>query len=314
MSFFRVLLALLISGGIAYGLYNAVDGKGVESVVEAVRTEIDAPDDEAADGAADDTAAETASGADDTTTETAALSASDDTDGEAEAETEAEAAGDNPNTAAGDGDTSETAQANGNAEADATTGDDDESVATLSEDTGGDNNLEGDAEEDVAAESEAANSSGGNAENNVPRIAALPSPPEAVLPDDAQAPAALEEPAALEDQSALPAARIAGSTSDSVDALQVVNGGMSYGEARETLIGAGWTPRVPEWRTDPVDGAETALIEAGYAELESCNADERPLCRFEFVDGEKRIAAVVTRGTGTDPSVIDAFLMNIKAE
>jgi|GEM_PF-5869890 len=143
-------------------------------------------------------------------------------------------------------------------------------------------------------------------------ITPMPDTMEAVLPDDAQAPAALETQAAL-----LPTTRIEASESvatDSTDALTVVSGGMSYAEARETMIASGWQPRIPALRAEVPDSTESALIEAGYAELEGCDESERPLCRFEFVDGQKRIAAVITRGTGTDPSVADAYLMNIRAE
>ncbi len=148
-------------------------------------------------------------------------------------------------------------------------------------------------------------------ENGLPRIATQPAPSDSVLPDEGQPPAALEA------QDALPAARIeesGGGASGSTEALDVVAGGMAYDEARATLIEAGWTPRVPALRAEVPDEAEAALIEAGYTELKGCEAGERPICRFEFVDGERRIAAVLTRGTGTDPSVVDAFLMDIRAE
>lgn len=289
MSFFRVLFALLISAGIALGLYAAVDGRGLESAVEAVRTEI---------------AARTGTG-----------------DGTRESEepivmeragTEDAAQGDPVAAVADASGATETASIDGaGASVEAGTGTERTSFAARVEQEAAD---AVDAVEDASRDG--AETAAEPGANDLPRIAAMPAPPETVLPDDAQAPAALEA------QEPLPAARLAAASgtaaSDtggtSTAALDIVKGGMNYIEARETLIGAGWSPRLPATRPAGPSAAENAMIEAGYGELEGCNDSERPICRFEFVDGEKRIAAVLTAGGGTDPSVIDAFLMTIRAE
>lgn len=336
MSFFRVLFALLISAGIALGLYAAVDGRGLERAVEAVRTEI------AARTGTGDGAQETeepivmeragtedaAQGDPVAAVETASVDGADTAaeDGTQEpeepvvmerVETE-DAAKSDPVAAAADASgTTETASGDG-AGAPVETG------TTETETTSFAARIEqetAEAVEDDATSAETASRDGAETAaepgaNDLPRIAAMPAPPETVLPDDAQAPAALEA------QEPLPAARLAAASgtaaSDtggtSTAALDIVKGGMNYIEARETLIGAGWSPRLPATRSAGPNAAENTMIEAGYGELEGCNDSERPICRFEFVDGEKRIAAVLTAGGGTDPSVIDAFLMTIRAE
>jgi len=55
---------------------------------------------------------------------------------------------------------------------------------------------------------------------------------------------------------------------------------------------------------------EQALVEAGYPELEGCETYSRTVCRFEFLDGAGKIAVVLTSGK-EDPSVIDAFVMDV---
>ena len=122
------------------------------------------------------------------------------------------------------------------------------------------------------------------------------------------------EPVGASDSDSLPAASIAETTSDSVDALRIVSGGMSYSEARVTLIEAGWTPRAVEIanRRNADSLAVEGLLALDYVELEGCSEGDRTVCRFEFVDGADRIAAVLTAGDGENPRVIDAFLMDIK--
>lgn len=124
-----------------------------------------------------------------------------------------------------------------------------------------------------------------------------------------------EPPAEAEAQAGttLPSAASEVSASGSVNALKVVSGGMAYSEARKTMIEAGWTPRVIDSasRIGKLYASEEGLLEAGYDELEGCSGGERAICRFEFIDGNSQIAAVITAGSDGDPLVIDAFLMDI---
>ena len=335
MSFFRVLVALLISAGIAYGLYLAVDERRLNRAVEAVRTEIIAPAVEAVQGK-DPAEVEEEEAAPADADDGTVVAVSDDAAEEAtETESVAEPAADGTDdTVQGDDEVDET---------EATS-----FAARVEEDTAGDDEASGTDEAEVADPAET------TGENDLPRIAIMPAPPETPLPDDAQPPAAMEV------QAPLPTARIeaeapdgeetsgttgmavvveTSDTSETTDAVEmsdrtdtadaaettdatgtataalgIVNSGMNYVEARETLIEAGWSPRLPATRSGGPNEAENAMIEAGYGELEGCNDADRPICRFEFVDGENRIAAVLTAGATTDPTVIDAFLMNIRAE
>ncbi len=290
MSFFRVLLALLISGGIAYGLYRVVDGQGVERAVEAVRTEIEEPK-----GAGSDT--ETAA----VTEPTSLTETPSDTDEGESAETP------------GETEETETAAASTEAEQPAESI---EMAAAAPEAETPDPTDEGESAEPsedtqtaaVASEGDSASGSGWAAkvENATGAEPELDKPMEADTTDEGES--------AETETAALPAARIASATSGSVDALKIITGGMKYQEALATLTDAGWQPRIVPDREGEPSAAEAALIAAGYAEVEGCKGDERPICRFEFVDGDKRIAAVITAGTGTDPGVIDAFLMDIRAE
>lgn len=301
MSFFRVLLALLIAGGIGYSLYIATDDERYNTAVEAVRSEIIdplraqfAPEGTGDDTAAPDMAPETAQ-----TAEEAVQSFVERTQQsiDAAAEETGESVADAAQTLS---DSTETmVESAGEAV---------ENAADMTME------VASDTAEDAATTVENVVEDAANA---LPRIATQPAPADSVLPDEGAAPTALEPQASLpavqidpdaaapETPSAAPA---------STDVLGVVSGGMAYAKARDTMIAAGWTPRIPDDRSDALDETETALIEAGFAELEGCNEAERPLCRFEFVDGEKRIAAVLTMGTSADPDVIDAFLMDIRAE
>jgi len=89
--------------------------------------------------------------------------------------------------------------------------------------------------------------------------------------------------------------------------------GTSYADAREMLVEAGWSPRelTDETRLDALDDNEKGLVDSGFAELEGCETYARTVCRFEFLDGEGKIAAVLTAGKET-PSVIDAFVMDVR--
>jgi len=350
MSFFRVLLALLISGGIAYGLYRAVDGKSLDRVVEAVRTEIAVPlglgtaapegeepeaaalaadTDDAEAGSESSESAETGSapvagtGDDEESdgTETAAAPAEQIADEEGDAEGEAapgtdSASGNNWTAVVTASTGDETGAADDSMVRDPGTAD--ETAESANGDTG-------------TADAATDDATGALASGEGDTPAAAPAPPAgeddtlavaiAPLPDMPAQPAApaadISVTAAETDGGetpSLPALAIGATTNDSIKALDVITGGMSYVEARATMIESGWTPRIPDTRAEEPNATEAALIEAGYGEIEGCREGERPLCRFEFVDGERRIAAVLTAGTGTDPSVIDAFLMNIRAE
>lgn len=331
MSFFRVLLALLISGGIAYGLYRAVDGKSLDRVVEAVRTEIAAP-----------LGLETGASADGEETESAALVADIDSAGTDSADTDStgtDSTEPGSETAAGD-ETSGTEIAS--APAGEIAGETDDGDAATTSATGNDwaavvmaDTGEGTGEADASGGTTVAASGDtvAAADDASPEENVDPDVPSAASTDDTLAVAIATLPelpaqpavpiadtavtAAETDGGeipSLPALAIGAATNDSIKALDVISGGMTYVEARATLIEAGWVPRIAETRATEPNPTETALIEAGYGEIEGCREGERPLCRFEFMDGEKRIAAVLTAGTGTDPSVIDAFLMNIRAE
>ena len=345
MSFFRVLLALLISGGIAYGLYRAVDGKGLDRVVEAVRTEIAVPlglgtaapegeEPETAALAADTDDAEAGSapvaGTDDDEesggTETAAAPADRIADEEGEGDAEGGAA---PGTDSASGNNwtavvtastgDETGAADdpvirdpGTADATAESASGDTGTADAATDDAPGAPASGEGDTSAAAPAAPAPATG---EDDTLAVAIAPLPD---MPAQPAAPAADISVTAAEtdggETPSLPALAIGTATNDSIKALDVITGGMSYVEARATMIESGWTPRIPDTRAEEPNATEAALIEAGYGEIEGCREGERPLCRFEFVDGERRIAAVLTAGTGTDPSVIDAFLMNIRAE
>ncbi len=250
MSFFRVLLALLISGGIAYGLYTVSQ---MDMAGGASQTEVVAERAEIAD-TSDTVPATDATQEEDSSSEPAAQAASGDASF-----------------------TERTAEAVESTDAPAADGDE----ATTS------------------------------------TLAALPRPPEAPQASDAGATetgtttGSDQTETAMAASTTLPATDISAATSESIAALDIVTGGMTYGEARETLIGAGWTPRALEERDEALNATETVLINAGYTEVEGCSNAERAICRFEFVDGQKRIAAVLTAGSNADPSVIDAFLMDI---
>lgn len=305
MSFFRVLLALLISGGIAYGLYRAVDGQGVERVVEAVRTEIEEPkgtssEAETATLAEPDTQAGNSSGTDtDDNAETSSETGESETAAAPVAETEQPAEPSESDVAASEAETPDETN-NGQSEdgGEGATPSDDKQVAALASESESENKSV--SENNWAAKVESSVEAG--ADLDKPMV-------EKTDSDDGG-----ESKGAGAEIAALPAVQIAGATSDSVDALKIVTGGMKYREALATLTNAGWQQRVVTDREGEPNAAETALLEAGYAELEGCQGNDRPICRFEFIDGQKRIAAVITAGTGTDPNVIDAFLMDIAVE
>ncbi len=101
----------------------------------------------------------------------------------------------------------------------------------------------------------------------------------------------------------------------STDVLGAITDGRNYAAARQAMVEAGWQPRSLDAasRTADIKDSEEALLALGYDELEGCNDAERPICRFEFIDGGDRIAAVITAGADSDPSVIDAFLMDVSA-
>jgi hypothetical protein len=92
-----------------------------------------------------------------------------------------------------------------------------------------------------------------------------------------------------------------------------LNAGAAYADGRAALIEAGWQPRTLSEgdRADPLDAGEAALVEAGYGELEGCESYARTVCRFEFVDGEGKIAAVLTAGAD-EPKILDAFMMDVE--
>jgi len=91
-----------------------------------------------------------------------------------------------------------------------------------------------------------------------------------------------------------------------------LSAGSSYADARPLMVEAGWSPRELDetTRLDALDENEQKLVDAGYAELEGCETYARTICRFEYVDGEGKIAAILT--AGDDATVIDAFLMDVR--
>ncbi len=123
------------------------------------------------------------------------------------------------------------------------------------------------------------------------------------------APAAVETETETETETSAAAA-----TAGSTEVLGTVTSGMNYAEARQAMVDAGWQPRSIDAadRTGIIKDSEQALLTSGYEELEGCSDAARPICRFEFIDGGDRIAAVITAGADSDPSVIDAFLMNVR--
>ena len=88
--------------------------------------------------------------------------------------------------------------------------------------------------------------------------------------------------------------------------------GTEYAEARPVLVEAGWMPRELDdtTRLDALDENEQKIVDAGYTELEGCETYARTICRFEYVDGEGKIAAILT--AGDKMSVIDAFVMKVR--
>ncbi len=276
MSFFRVLLALLISGGIAYGLYHVVEQQKAElssrTEIVAERAEIT---EDVEDGAANTT---------ETPSESETSSTSE-TETQREAETEDAGAGQATSFA------ERTAQAVTNAESESEEASSAQPTNTTSSLTV--------LPSPPAAPNTVADAEPASTGDTTSSLTILPSPPVAPNTGDDEAGATA------------PTITITSDASDSIDALQIVSSGMAYSEARETLIDAGWTPRALAKREGTPNATETALIDAGYTELKGCTDAERAICRFEFMDGQKRIAAVLTAGSDENPSVIDTFLMNI---
>ncbi len=69
--------------------------------------------------------------------------------------------------------------------------------------------------------------------------------------------------------------------------------GMSYAQARKTLINAGWQAVEYSPNRDRF-GAMDYLIQLGYNEVESCSGTGMGFCRFNFTNANGRQLAVVT--------------------
>ena len=275
MKFIRFILALLIAGGIGYGLYTMTEGQ------------------RAADGTAME---DTSSGA-----QMAERGTIDDPEGpDSEATEEAEAPepaeGETPEAEAQEANEAENAAPEDTTLADRAT----ESIESLAADT--------QSEASASDNADATQSTEPSSEDTITAqetADAEEAPTTASASTDAAAPQA--------STASLPSAEI---QTGSVDALKVITGGMSYAEARQTMIDASWRPRAldRDARSGDLYDAEKMLLDAGYDELESCSGSDRAICRFEFIDGKQQIAAVITAGSDGNPSVIDAFLMDISAE
>jgi hypothetical protein len=69
--------------------------------------------------------------------------------------------------------------------------------------------------------------------------------------------------------------------------------GMSYAQARKTLINAGWQAVALSPNRDRF-GAMDDIIKLGYNEVESCSGTGMGFCRFTFTDANGRKLVVVT--------------------
>ncbi len=120
-----------------------------------------------------------------------------------------------------------------------------------------------------------------------------------------------DAPAGSATEAAAPAAAAAGGRA--IAGFDGLMTGSAYADARAVMVEAGWSPRelTEGTRANPLDADEAALVEAGFAELEGCETYARTVCRFEYLDGKGKIAAVLTAGKDT-PTVIDAFVMDVE--
>lgn len=75
---------------------------------------------------------------------------------------------------------------------------------------------------------------------------------------------------------------------------QQLQKGMSYDEARQVIINAGWQP-IPTTTDNPLDGTAN-WRKRGYHEVEACSGTGMGFCRFEFAGGRNRKLVVVTAG------------------
>jgi hypothetical protein len=86
--------------------------------------------------------------------------------------------------------------------------------------------------------------------------------------------------------------------------------GMEYDQARNTLINAGWRPRLNTWEGDGSEfyGPEEALIRNGYTELIMCTGTGTVPCSFLFTDNNGNYLKVVTTGQLFPPGVDKWYL------
>jgi hypothetical protein len=79
--------------------------------------------------------------------------------------------------------------------------------------------------------------------------------------------------------------------------------GMPYGEARQTLIDAGWQANTIYimYRRGYVSPNLQAMLDLGYHEAADCAGTGQGLCRFEFVTADGRKLVVVTQPAEPQP-------------
>lgn len=146
-----------------------------------------------------------------------------------------------------------------------------------------------------------------------PTLLPRPRPVDSAAQAPVSAPAPIPVPASFtETVVTMPAINASGSAA----ALEQLSYGMTFADARDFLLSNGWQPRSlrRSARPDEVAGIEAQLIDAGFDELVNCDEAERALCRFEFVDGNDKIAAVLTRGRDAQPIVVDSFRMTLETQ
>jgi hypothetical protein len=78
--------------------------------------------------------------------------------------------------------------------------------------------------------------------------------------------------------------------------------GMSYGEARQMLIAAGWQANlISPMARESISVVVQDLLDRGYSEVQDCAGTGQGLCRFEFATAEGQKLVVITQPTEADP-------------
>ncbi|TVQ23324.1 MAG: hypothetical protein EA367_02530 [Leptolyngbya sp. DLM2.Bin15] len=95
--------------------------------------------------------------------------------------------------------------------------------------------------------------------------------------------------------------------------------GLSYHEARELLIEAGWIPLLqsPSYRQQEPSlrsGHGQTFWEQGYREVTSCSGTGEGFCRFEFTDPSGRKLIVITAGLESPEMQAQAMVRNVSLE